>query len=84
LEITPEKINISLLVNFIIENVSNANKNIRFFHFLGMEILDDSDLKNFYYEIIRHKIIFFTRNKENFENSKIMKVFKFQKKLGEV
>jgi len=84
LEFNSEYICISLLLNFINENFPNIYKKIRLFHFFGMEILDDSDLNNFYNEIIRHKIVFFTKNNENFESGKIMRLFKFLRKLGEV
>jgi len=71
-------------LNFINENFSNNYKKIRLFHFFALEILEDSDLKNFYDEILRHRIVFFTKNNENFDNGKIMKMFKFLKILGEV
>lgn len=71
-------------MNFINENFPNINKKIRLFHFFGMEILEDSDLNNISNDIIRHRIIFFTRNNENFESGKIMRLFKFLRKLGEV
>ncbi len=84
LEVNSENICINLLMNFINENFSNINKKIRLFHFFGMEILEDSDLVNFYGDIVRHRIVFFTRNNENFESGKIMRLFKFLRKLGEV
>ena len=84
LEVNSENICIGLMMSFIHENFSNINKKIRLFHFFGMEIIEDSDLKNFYSEIVQHRIVFFTRNNENFESGKIMRLFKFLRKLGEV
>ena len=84
IEITKDNINKGLLKNFISENFKDINKKIRLFNFFGLEIIEDSDLKNFYSCLIRHKIIFFTRNNENFEKHKIKRVFKTEKKLGEV
>lgn len=71
-------------MNYIYENFGNLNKKIRLFNFFGIEILENSDLKNFYYEIIQYKIIFFTKNNDNFDSCKIMRLFKITKKLGEV
>lgn len=49
-----------------------------------MEIVEDSDLQSFFCDITRHKIIFFTKNNENFVNYNIMRLFDVQKILGEV
>jgi hypothetical protein len=84
LDVTYDNISKNKIHGFIIENFSNTNKKIRLFNFFGIEILDDSDLKTFYNEVIRHKVIFFTRNNENFDYSKVMRLFKLMKKLGEV
>ena len=85
MEITYENISNNKIYGFIFENFKDINKKkIRLFNFFGIEILDDSDLKTFYYELIRHKVIFFTRNNENFNYAKVMVLFKLLKKLGEV
>ena len=84
IEVTYENISKNKLYGFILENFTDINKKIRLFNFFGIEIIDDSDLKTFFSEVIRHKVIFFTRNNENFDYSKVMRLFKLIKKLGEV
>jgi hypothetical protein len=61
----------------------NAKK-IRLFNFIGLEIIDDSDLIYYNYPKERNRIIFFTFHNENFQNKDIMKVFNLQTKIGEV
>lgn len=84
LEVTYDNISKNKISGFILEKFSANIKKIRLFNFFGIEILDDSDLLTFYSEVIRHKVIFFTRNNENFDYSKVMRMFKLMKKLGEV
>lgn len=85
MEVNYDSISQNKIYGFILENFLDYNKkSIRLFNFFGIEILDDSDLKTFYSEVIRHKVIFFTTNNENFDYSKVMRLFKLTKKLGEV
>jgi hypothetical protein len=84
MEITYDNISNNKIYAFIFDNFKVINKKIRLFNIFGIEIIDDSDLKTFYCELIRHKVIFFTRNNENFNYSKVMRLFKLLKKLGEV
>ena len=80
LEVTYDSISKNKINGYISENFNDFNKKIRLFNFFGIEILDDSDLKTFYSEVIRHRVIFFTRNNENFDYSTVMTLFKLIRK----
>lgn len=80
------KIFSQLKVQSIISSISQVfeiSKKIRIFNFYGFEILDDSDLVSYKQSIDCHKIIFYTKSNEFFENKNILRALKIKKKLGE-
>jgi hypothetical protein len=74
-------------INNLITAISNyfeVSRKIRIFNFAGLEIMEESDLNRFMEGTEKHKVIFFLRNQETFENKNIMRLFKLKRKLGEV
>lgn len=84
--ITSESLRLRNLLSIIACHFETSQR-VRLFNILGIEILDDSDLQHYYDPhtgMDEHKLIFFTKEHEPFENHNLMRVFKIKKLLGEV
>jgi hypothetical protein len=75
----------NLTIINIVENISTefeVTKKIKLYTNTGLEVKDDSDL---YYLIQgEERVIFFTKEKEIFENTNVLRLFHLQEKIGEV
>jgi hypothetical protein len=69
----------------IIENIAQEfeiSKKIKLYTNNGLEVRDDSDL----YYLLRseERVIFFTKEKDIFENTNLLRLFQLHEKIGEV
>ena len=87
---TNKNISLTLLINLIKEKIHIQNqrgRSVRLFNYHGYEIIDDSDLVEYSNNSDKYKggekIIFFSRNGENFVRNNILRLYKTGIKLGE-
>lgn len=66
-------------INLVYQHFTLHNKNITFYDDKGIQISEDADLLR----IIEKRILFFTRNGDDFDNKNLLRMFRFIEKIGE-
>ena len=66
-------------INLVYQHFTLNNKNITFYDDKGIQISEDADLLR----IIEKRILFFTRNGDDFDNKNLLRMFRFIEKIGE-
>ena len=65
-----------------IKNEFEIHKGIKLYTNTGLEVRDDSDL--YYIMNTEEKVLFFTKEKELFNNTNLLRLFQLEDKIGEV
>ena len=65
-------------INLVYQHFTLNNKNITFYDDKGIQISEDADLLR----IIEKRILFFTRNGDDFDNKNLLRMFRFIEKIG--